>query len=790
MLRLGSAVLLSLLISTHAFAVGRDLAPRGAAPTSYQTSDPHVAFAGERFLTVWTEDMSRIGTHLMGAFSDASGQQVTAVAFPIVRSFQGRALQLVGTGDSYALFWKDILDRTYLSDIDLNGQITRTTTLTLPQHIHLRVAWNGQRFFAALRHPVGVFYSAEGVLIARSGGVLRLGLPIDDNAYAFDVIANGDGFAVATSGFNGVFAYRITADGDVTSYAIDETQSDIALVSTTADGGLLVARATGTEVRATVVNASGTVLPHQVLATAAQPMRVLHIRRVDDAHLISYLTLVNAERSGIATVARQPDGTLIPPAEVAPLFSASVLTPVVTASSDQKTFGVFTQPSIWPAPLMSVAVANDATSSEPEFVSVSRARHSQPILGSNGATLLAAWSDIQGRAAFVRTTSLTSDGATLNDSIAAPAYVATRELPWNGSEYLVVASRNNQLLATRVAHDGTPLDAEPFLLGQHWQAWWALNAAVTWAGDRWVVAWEAPDGIHLATVHNGVTTSSRKLAFGDVYASEPALSFNGTTLLFVWNETTLLPCWFPPCDSGETRTLAARLTRDGDVVDATPLEIPTASGAYSIATSGGEFLVLGETTATTIDASAAPRILASRRIFNWHAAGDVTWDGSSYAVALRYFGARWHLSVTHLDRELNVIGAPRGTETLPPDLFVAPSIARSFVAVQEGDAAEGARAVVYREADMQPLPAPPPAPRNVRVTRTGYGTFEIVWDASENTELYRVEELTPGGTWRWVADVPADQARLVIAVYGVPRVTAFNAGGASTPLPRRRSARP
>ena len=79
--------------------------------------------------------MSSIGTHLMGAFSDASGRRITTVAFPIVRSFRGRALQLVGTGDSYALFWKDWLDRTYLTDIDLNGQVTRTTMLALPQHI-------------------------------------------------------------------------------------------------------------------------------------------------------------------------------------------------------------------------------------------------------------------------------------------------------------------------------------------------------------------------------------------------------------------------------------------------------------------------------------------------------------------------------------------------------------------------------------------------------------------------------------------------------------------------------
>jgi len=57
-----------------------------------------------------------------------------------------------------------------------------------------------------------------------------------------------------------------------------------------------------------------------------------------------------------------------------------------------------------------------------------------------------------------------------------------------------------------------------------------------------------------------------------------------------------------------------RLTRESDF-DVTPIEIPPAQGWYSSATSGNEFLVLGETTATTIDASATPRILTSRRGF-------------------------------------------------------------------------------------------------------------------------------------------------------------------------------
>ena len=777
-----------LLIATNTFAAGRELAPRGAAPTSYQVRDARVGFAGERFLTVWIEDMSRIGTHLMGAFSDASGRRVTPIAFPIANSFRGRALQLVGTGDSYALFWRDADNRVYLSDIDLTGRMTRTTELALPPFIDLHVAWNGTRFFAAVRHPVLATYSAEGLLLSRSGEILKRDLPIDDFAYAFHAIADGDGFAAATSGFEGVFAYRITGNGDVTEYAIDETRSATAYVSTATDGALLVTWPTNEELRATVVSASGTVQPHQVLASTPQPTHLLHVRRVNDKHLITYIKIVENTYSGIATITRNADGTFTLPNSVAGRFSASVLTPVIAASSAQVSFGVFAQPSPYPAPLMSVAIANDATASEPEFVSVSRTRQAQPILGSNGANLLAAWSDIQGSAAYVRTSPLSAEGSPLSDHIAAPAFVATRELPSNGSEFLVVQSRDDKLLATRVAHDGTPIDAEPIVLGEHTQAWWTLDAAVAWAGDRWIVAWERFDRMQLAIVRNGVVTTS-SLWVGDKTATKPVLGFNGSTLLLVWNELVLQQCWFPICPDGTRRTVAARLTPDGVFLDLEPLEIPFTWSATSIATSGEEFLVLGETTATIIDASAAPRILESRRIFNWPATGDVTWDGSSYAVALRYLGARWHLSVTHLDRDLNVVGAPVGTPTLAPDLFLAPSIARSLVVVQEGDPAGGARAVVYSEAEMLPLPAPPPAPLGVRATPIGNGRFEITWGESIGAELYRVTVTTPGGSTLFVADVPADQPRRVIAPFATPRVTAFNAGGASDTLPRRRGAR-
>ena len=280
----------------------------------------------------------------------------------------------------------------------------------------------------------------------------------------------------------------------------------------------------------------------------------------------------------------------------------------------------------------------------------------------------------------------------------------------------------------------------------------------------------------------------RLIGDSDRATTDPALSFNGSTLLLVWNETEVSHCnFFPPCSANTLPGVATQLTLDGQLLSPR-LAVPRALD-YTIATSGTDFFILGGTTATVIDANAS-RILASRPIFHWSASGDVTWDGSSYAVALRYLGAVWHVSVTHFDRELNVVGTPRGTATLPPDVYPAPSIASGIIGVQEGDAVNGARAVAYLESELPPLPAPPPAPLNVQAAPIGNGRYAITWDEAAGAELYRVFVYgLAEGVVIEIRDVPATAERRVIGSTGAVRVIAFNAGGTSEPPPRRRATR-
>ena len=781
------SLLFLLVFAAQTFALGRELGPRGAAPTSYLVGNAYTAFAGDRFLTVWPENMQNLGVHVMGALSDADGRRITPVAFPVM-PLNGILLQLVGTGDGYALFWHDRFQNTILTDIDLNGRVVRTNALAIPRNIQLHVGWNGEKFLATVRSPTTTGRpTVEGFFLARSGEVLQRGIPFDTDGYSFDIAGDGDGFAAITGSFDGSSAYRISRDGEVTSYLLDDEISFGVAISRGADGSLLAVWTKGLEMHASLISLEGDIQQRGAIATSAIPMRSLHVRPAGNAHLVTYLALSDPPDNGILTLIVNADGTVTPAPEPAVELAPRVQSWVTAASNDRATFAVYTPQGIYPHQVMSVAIVNDATATSPENLSITRSRQSQPILGSANGRVVAAWSDIQGAAAFVRTASLAPDASPVTDTIAAPAYLAGRELVWNGAEFLAVEARNNQLLATRLAADGTPLDAEPLVLATHTSDWHALHPSVAWADDRWVVAWEGHFAIYFSVIHNGVVTQPKELDLGGFGVSRPTLAFNGTTLLLVWDDTRSPECWFPPCIEGETRAYAARVTPAGELLDLKRLEIPVADD-YSIATSGAEFFILGGTTATVIDASAS-RILASREIFNWTARGDVEWNGSSYAVALRYRGVQWHVSVTHFDGGLNVTGTPRGTPTLPPDTFVAPSIAAGIVGVQEGDSLNGTRAVAYRAADLPPLPPPPAAPLNVRATPTGDGRFEITWDESPGAELYRVTEFSPVGSIWSITDVPATQPRSVIQKWPNARVIAFNAGGASEPLPRRRSSR-
>ena len=788
-LRTPALVLLSLLSFADLLAAGRELGPRGGGPTSYGVRHAVTGYAGGRFLTIWREHMGHIGSPLMAALSDAEGRRLSPTSFPI--GIPGEPAHIAGMEDGFAVF----SSRGQLTEVNLDGRVTRTRATALPPFSSMRAEWNGSRFLVAMLREASTGYTAEAMLLDRDGNAIHRP-PIERGlATGVAIVPDPDGFTLIVTSFHGVFGYRLTNDGEESEFRIAEPSGILLpwspVAAATAGSDVLVVWASSmsrhSQLESAVVTREGEVRDARVLAQfEVSALHPLALVRSGNTHVVAY----RKEQSTIETLLL---GAAAPATLVTGVLDASA------AASEHAIFVAYTPSTIFPLRIQSVA-----TTGVQDIVSFSRTRQTQPALAAGGGRFLAAWTDIAGEAAFVRAASLGLDGEPLTDRIVAPAYLAARELAWNGSEYLAVERRNTTLLATRVAYDGTPIDPEPIVLTE---AQWSTVATVAWSGDRWLVLWAEYDRLRFVTVSRagvasapGVIALTSSLPTGlarDLTAV--AVAANGTTTLVAWTEEQWPPCFFPPCRGAvAARTVVARLRNDGQLLDAAPLELPAAT-TLAVATSGREFLVLADTTAHAVDATDAPRLVASRRLLEWKAMGDVTWDGSSYAVALRYHGLNWHLSVTHLDRTAAPIGAPVGTTTLAPDVLEPPSIAAilpssALVALQEGDAQDGTRAVVYSERAMMPLPAPPSPPRNVRIMAAN-GGYEVTWDApaTGDVELYWVEGLTYGGAWAWVGIVPATQPLRIRSPFATVRVRAFNAGGASEftePPSRRRTARP
>ena len=91
--------MLALLTATVPGAgAGRDLAPRAVAPTAYFAVHPDIAYAGDRFLAVWIEEMGALGSPVKGALLDSSGRRVSPEAFMVLDAHLTWK-QLVAAGD-------------------------------------------------------------------------------------------------------------------------------------------------------------------------------------------------------------------------------------------------------------------------------------------------------------------------------------------------------------------------------------------------------------------------------------------------------------------------------------------------------------------------------------------------------------------------------------------------------------------------------------------------------------------------------------------------------------------
>jgi hypothetical protein len=813
-----SSLLAFCLAALSVAGAGRPLAPRPLTTTGNYPSIPVIAYAGGRFLTVWHETANFLPPALMGAFSDANGVRISPREFLLEQTVisDPYAYQVVGTGDSFTLIWRDLEQRTHLADVDLEGRVTNRREVTgLPRYYNARFAWNGTHFAGIVQWPLN--HSGYAVMFDREGRLVLPPTSIRGRTTAFDVIAAGDRFVAAISGFDSVTTRSITPEGVGNPLLVDNAAgSSLAgykpnrvVAAPAGNGDVVMLWGTSSlslgELKATVVRADGTRTAESLLATSSTEITPLELLRAGDGYVAAFrkegaLYRVRLDAAGARTSEPELVAANFPEALSAAASPSTILIPYLMQGLERPQVATVAMPA--------------ASTAAIEILSINYATQSQPLLGAGGGGAFAAWTELSSDVSTVKGTAVTADGEPRPAVELWPGSLASRQTGWNGVHHLIVQSNGDTLLATRVAADGTVVDNPPLALTNLGDLR-SPQAAVAWTGSRWVVVWTERSRLRSATVSSGGEVSAPRTL--DVHVSPddpqsprrvltPALAFDGRRLLLVWSEF-IDDCWITCVQ--DVRTYAIRLTRNGEPDDPRPLDLEVATElSLSAASSGSEFLVLAGTQARVVSSTGTLRVTASRELFDWRASSDVTWDGTSYVAALRYRGGtEWYLSVLRLDRAANDAGIRRATLTLPADSEAGPSIAVPFagnalIGVQEGTIADSLSATVYRELDLAPLPAPPGAPRGVRVSQLSTFEFEVTWDppAEGNADSYIVEQWF-GGSWGEIARTPANVRRARFTrphadyIPALVRIRAFNAGGISAPSgddpapPKRRAVR-
>lgn len=736
--RFGLALLLLLLITSTVFAAGRELAPQQLGESPYRESFPAIASNGGRFLTLWREERRDFGVQIMGSLSDTSGQRVSPESFVVVPNANPTWMQLVPTGNGYTLFWYHSPEVTNMVDLDANGRVLASRRLDVPYHIRRDIAWNGTHFLMAFKHSAGISNKAEALLFRRDGQIVRSGIPIDDDLFAVEAIVSGGSFFVLTTSYTGMTAYRITDDGVVSEQLLEARRANSPympihpLAVDRGDGSVLLAWSAGDTARSellTAVIAPGRDMtePRLILArNAAQRVLIpLLLSRGTDRYVLTFAEVGSTGfiEYSLSALTLDASGTVLEdPTERVPIGIWSA----TAASNGSVTVVAYTPQLGLDQRLEQRIVDARARISQPEVHSIARSRHLQPILSAGGGRYLAAFEERSDKST-IHVSSIDSLGTPQVHRAVGEGQVPRSDLVWNGSEYFFAFFQDSAVRALRLDVVGRAIDPTPLYIGGANAG--TRNIAVAWNGERWTVVWNDHYGAQLASVSAGGVVRQH----GDLRLDAPrpanthrtlwdvAIAVDESRLLVAWTENYIEQCLMPICQSSLQNAWLRRFQLEG-APSTRVIPIETDVIGVTMTASGDEYVLLTDTHAGTkalvIDDDYGMTFLATATF----PAGlsDVTWDGEEFVMAQRYRRI-WpnHLVITRFDRELNETAPPRGIETLKSDERARPSIASAMhgdalVAIAEGDAVNGSRAVVYSERDMPLLPGPPQRRRAVR----------------------------------------------------------------------------
>jgi hypothetical protein len=791
-----------LALATAALAQRPDIAPRPIVPIPYAVPTAAVAFAGGRFLTVWSHE--RPGqSDLVGAFSDAEGKRISPAAFLILPnagsgSVPFPAVQMIGMDDGYALFWIDVSETRHLMEIDLEGAVRSHVTVPVPRSALSalygeRYAWNGTHFFTVVRRGL----NTEGFEFTRDGRIVRtftLERRFTDRA----IVPANDGFLVFTaSDITGVTLQRVTPNGlSEREYFLHPFGHRIAATDAGNGESLAVWVSRDAELYAARVGADlkpGT--RHQLFAGA--PVHPLHVMRTGNGFRVAAwiqgnpgeLRVFELNTDGSLRSAAPSGGDMAIDPMLIPPFASSDRVMVTLTGSCHYQCG---------SPLRTLTI-REGGAYEYETIALAPQRQSSPHAAAAGGQFLVSWIDSAAGSTALRGAVVHANGETKRTThIANGVTAAGDRMSWNGGEIaLVVSRKGDRLVGSRMTRNATPLDAEPFPIAKVVQAW-PMQASVTWHGDRWIVAWIDDRNLYTAEIETTGRAGTPRRFNNPLRPPRPELhneveavsvASNGRDLLLVWQNVMLPDCGPFPCFASHFSTYVTRLDEYGQARDV-PADMRSFT-PVSIASSGEEFLLVRGLSVRTIRTDHDMLFVGEPRSLLQYSGGsgmDVAWDGHEYVAAVQYGITERYVARFRLNGD--------GLQTAPP-LFTRLNRQDSFdyeqaavaaehnlgmiIAVHESlPGADTAHVTVLRESDLGPLPPPPAAPV-ARVEPLDERILLLTWDPVPGADGYYVEFLGSSGDWHWFGALRADERSMRVGASSKHRVRAFNAGGISEP---------
>lgn len=433
------------------------------------------------------------------------------------------------------------------------------------------------------------------------------------------------------------------------------------------------------------------------------------------------------------------------------------------------------------------------------------ASQSQPVVTGRGDGFTAVW--LEQSAPRIVGTRISQGGEPLDGLGIALAQKSTFSLAiaHSPSESLVAWSTNGSVYAVRLSPLGIPLDTAPLLLASQGGA----QVSVAWDGTHYFVVWSSFYQLIGAFVGpDGSLTDSRPVldrSSPNTTLTTPDLSWDGKQFILAFGEPFICSTL---CPSLPYQFSVVRVSETGKAIDSMPVRIPGRHLSAHVASSGSESLIAldaPEDSSTMIVHSDGGVLQLGPEVslFHWFfgLSSDVTWDGTAYTVGWRYptalngagsNGAGW-LAASRISRSGLPMGSyvtsVEGTDnTAPPS---GPSVAANeagqvALVTSARSSSPQAKARLYLLSELTPMPAAPPAPRNVVSYFGGVNPLFhssnalIEWQSAGGADGFVIDRSLDGGmTWGHIDVVGPDvrAANEPASIGDLMRVIAFGAGG-------------